>query len=81
MVDFDKLKREVQEAERHHQRAEGVKDELSKRFVDEYDCSTAAEARSKLEGLETEADVAQLKADEAEADFREKWEAWKADEN
>lgn len=70
---YQKVKENVEELQRRHDRAEGALQQLSQRLKTEFDCDTIEEAEAKLNRLEFEAKEASDELDRAFESFKQEW--------
>jgi len=70
---FSELKREVKDATREAERAQGALDETIKQLKDEFDCSSLKEAKALLGKLEKKANAAEDDFETALAEYEAEW--------
>ena len=58
--DFEKLKKDIEEAKSKRSRIEGVLEQDMKRLKDEYKCNSIEEAEKKLDELNKEIDEGEI---------------------
>jgi predicted nucleic acid-binding Zn-ribbon protein len=71
---FEKLKADVEKAQRESDRAEGVFSNLMERLRKEHDCETLEDAAKKVEDLKNQLKKADRSFDDALDNFEEKWQ-------
>ena len=71
--EFEKLKREVDQAHAESERAKGARDQLMRRLHDEFECDSLEEARTLLKKIQRQKDEAMKTFDEKMSDYRRKW--------
>lgn len=72
-VKFLALKKKVERLKTEKDKAQGAADQLKKRLLDEFDCSTVAEAKQLLAKLERETNEAEKKFQKSYREFEEEF--------
>ncbi len=70
---YTRLKAQVDQAQREHDRAVGSLDQLKKQLLDEFKCKTLEEAQELLEHYEKEEKLAEKEYNREYKAFTDKW--------
>ena len=76
LEEFNRLKKDVEQSQRDHDRAAGALDQVMKRLKTEFDCKTIKEAEEKKEQLQKESEVLrgefEFKLEKLKEEFQDK---------
>jgi DNA repair ATPase RecN len=70
---YNQIKRQVEEAQKKADQAEGALNQIMKQLKTEFGCKTLEEAEAKLRKLNQETKLSSKEFEKALIDFNEKW--------